>query len=153
MLGDMTKVFDISPDKIDRALIALLRENARAPISDLARTLGLSRTTVQSRLERLERSRRITGYTVRLSEAHERGQIQAYVTITVHPKQAGVVAEQMKRMDGIRRLQSVSGPADMIALMDAPSAAEMDDLIDAIGALEGVERTTSSIVLGTKFDR
>jgi DNA-binding Lrp family transcriptional regulator len=149
----MTKVFDISPDKIDRALIALLRENARTPISDLARTLGLSRTTVQSRLERLERSRRITGYTVRLSEAHERGQIQAYVTITVHPKQAGIVAEQMKRMSGIRRLQSLSGPADMIALADAPSAAEMDDLIDAIGALEGVERTTSSIVLGTKFDR
>jgi DNA-binding Lrp family transcriptional regulator len=153
MSGDMTKIFDISPDKIDRALIALLRENARAPISDLARTLGLSRTTVQSRLERLERSRRITGYTVRLSEAHERGQIQAYVAITVHPKQAGVVAEQMKRMEGVRRLQSVSGPADMIALVDAPSAAEMDALIDAVGALEGVERTTSSIVLGTKFDR
>ncbi len=149
----MTRVFNISPDKLDRELIGLLRANARAPISELARTLGLSRTTVQSRLERLERSKRITGYTVRLSEAHERGQIQAYVMITVHPKQAGVVAEQMKGMAAIRRLQSVSGPADMIALVDAPSAAEMDALIDAIGALEGVERTTSSIVLGAKFDR
>ncbi len=149
----MTKVFDISPDKLDRELIGLLRANARAPISDLARTLGLSRTTVQSRLERLERSKRITGYTVRLSEGHERGQIQAYVMITVHPKQAGIVGEQMKGMAGLRRLQSVSGPVDMIALVDAPSAAEMDALIDAIGALEGVERTTSSIVLGTKFDR
>ncbi len=149
----MTKVFDISPDKLDRELIGLLRANARAPISELARTLGLSRTTVQSRLERLERSKRITGYTVRLSEAHERGQIQAYVMITVHPKQAGIVGEQMRGMAGLRRLQSVSGPVDMIALVDAPSAAEMDALIDAIGALEGVERTTSSIVLGTKFDR
>jgi DNA-binding Lrp family transcriptional regulator len=149
----MTKIFDISPDKIDRELIGLLRANARAPISDLARTLGLSRTTVQSRLERLERSKRITGYTVRLSDAHERGQIQAYVMITVHPKQAGIVGEQMKGMAGLRRLQSVSGPVDMIALVDAPSAADMDALIDTIGALEGVERTTSSIVLGTKFDR
>jgi DNA-binding Lrp family transcriptional regulator len=149
----MTKIFDISPDKIDRELIGLLRANARAPISDLARTLGLSRTTVQSRLERLERSKRITGYTVRLSDAHERGQIQAYVMITVHPKQAGIVGEQMKGMAGLRRLQSVSGSVDMIALVDAPWAADMDALIDAIGALEGVERTTSSIVLGTKFDR
>ena len=41
----------------------------------------------------------------------------------------------------------------MIALVDAPSAADMDAVIDAIGALEGVERTTSSIVLGTKLDR
>jgi DNA-binding Lrp family transcriptional regulator len=59
----------------------------------------------------------------------------------------------MKAMAGVRRLQSVSGPADMIAFVAAPSAAEMDALIDAIGALEGVERTTSSIVLATKVDR
>jgi DNA-binding Lrp family transcriptional regulator len=149
----MTNVKDISTDRIDRDLIALLRADARTPVSDLARSLGLSRTTVQSRLERLERSKRITGYTVRLSEAHERGQIQAYVMITVHPKQAGIVADQMKTMTGVRRVQSVSGPIDMIVLMESPSAAEMDQMIDAIGALEGVERTTSSIVLGTKFDR
>jgi DNA-binding Lrp family transcriptional regulator len=149
----MTKVFDISPDKIDRELIGLLRADARMPISELARALGLSRTTVQSRLERLERSKRITGYTVRLSDAHERGQIHAFVMITVHPKQAGLVAEQMKALQGLRRLLSVSGPVDMVALIDAPSAAEMDALIDAIGALEGVERTTSSIVLAVKVDR
>jgi DNA-binding Lrp family transcriptional regulator len=149
----MTKVFDISPDKIDRELIGLLRNDARMPISELARTLRLSRTTVQSRLERLERSKRITGYTVRLSDAHERGQIHAFVMITVHPKQAGLVAEQMKGLQGLRRLLSVSGPVDMVALVDAPSAAEMDALIDAIGALEGVERTTSSIVLAVKVDR
>ena len=84
----MTKVYDISPDKLDRELIGLLRANGPHAYLRPGRTLGLSRTTVQSRLERLERSRRITGYTVRLSDAHERGQIQAYVMITVHPKQA-----------------------------------------------------------------
>ena len=51
----------------------------------------MSRTTVQSRLERLERSGVIAGYTVRLSEAHERGQIHAYVMMTVEPKQAAAV--------------------------------------------------------------
>jgi DNA-binding Lrp family transcriptional regulator len=90
---------------------------------------------------------------VRLSDAHERGQIHAFVMITVHPKQAGLVAEQLKALQGLRRLLSVSGPVDMVALIDAPSAAEMDALIDAIGALEGVERTTSSIVLAVKVDR
>jgi DNA-binding Lrp family transcriptional regulator len=149
----MTKILDITTDKLDRALIALLRSNARTSVSDLARTLGLSRTTVQSRLERLERSQRITGYTVRLSEAHERGQIHAFVMMTVQPKQAARVAEQMKTLQGVRRLYSVSGPADMIAAVEAASAAEVDALIDAIGGLDGVERTTSSIVLGTKFDR
>src|ERR1700761_228374 len=78
-------------DDTDSRLIAALREDARAPTAALARRLGLSRTTVQSRLERLERSGAIAGYTVRLSDAYERGQIHAYVMITVSHKQASAV--------------------------------------------------------------
>jgi DNA-binding Lrp family transcriptional regulator len=140
-------------DGIDQALIARLRENARAPTAQLARLLGLSRTTVQSRLEGLERTGVVTGYTVRLSDAHERGQIHAYVMMVVAPKASASVAAAIRRMPPVRLLQSVSGPFDMIALAAAPSAADMDALIDAIGALDGVERTTSSIVLSTKIDR
>ena len=143
----------VQMDEIDQALIARLRENARAPTAQLARALGLSRTTVQSRLERLERSGVVTGYTVRLSDAHERGLIHAYVMMIVAPKQAAAVVAAARRMPQVRLLQSVSGPFDMIALAAAPSAADMDALIDAIGALDGVERTTSSIVLSTKLDR
>ena len=54
-------------DDIDQQLLALLRENARATTSDLARKLGLSRTTVQSRIDRMERSGVVIGYTVRTS--------------------------------------------------------------------------------------
>jgi len=140
-------------DEIDNALIAKLRENARAPVAELARALGLSRTTVQSRLERLERGGVITGYTVRLSDAHERGQIHAYVMLTVAPKQAGAVIAAARRMPAVRLLASVSGPFDLIAEAATPSVADMDALIDALGALDGVERTTSSIVLSTKVDR
>ena len=140
-------------DDLDRRLIDALRENARRPTADLARSLGLSRTTVQSRLERLERSGVITGYTVRVSEASERGQIHAYVLITLGPKQAPGVITAMRAMPAVRRLQSVSGQFDLIAVIAAPSVADMDQLIDAIGALDGVERTTSSIVLSTKVDR
>ena len=140
-------------DEIDRSLIARLQDNARSPAAELARGLGLSRTTVQSRLERLERTGVITGYTVRLSDAHERGQIHAYVMLTVVPKQAASVVAAARRMPAVRLLQSVSGPFDLIAEAAAPSVADMDTLIDALGALDGVERTTSSIVLSTKIDR
>jgi DNA-binding Lrp family transcriptional regulator len=140
-------------DETDRRIIETLALNARAPTAEIARALGLSRTTVQSRLERLERSGLIAGYTVRLSEAHQRAQIRAYVMIAVAPKQATGVVAAIRRMSAIRLLRSVSGPFDLIAEAATDSAAEMDDLIDALGALEGVERTTSSIVLSTKIDR
>lgn len=140
-------------DDLDQHLLAKLRENARAPVAELARALGLSRTTVQSRLAKLERSGVIAGYAVRLSEAHEAARIHAFVMLTVEPKQAAAVTAALKRMPGVRRLQSVSGPADMIATVEAASVSEMDALIDEIGAVKGVERTNSSIVLSTKFDR
>jgi DNA-binding Lrp family transcriptional regulator len=140
-------------DEMDARLIERLRDNARASVAEVARALGLSRTTVQSRIERLERSGHIAGYTIRLSEAHERGLIRAFVMMTVAPKQAPSVVAAVRKMSAVRRLQSVSGPFDLIAEAATASAAEMDALIDAIGALEGVERTTSSIVLSTKVDR
>ena len=140
-------------DETDSRLIAALRENARAPVTDLAKRLGLSRTTVQSRLERLERGGVITGYTVRLSQTHERGLIQAVVLITVTPKQAPAVVTAVRAMPQVRRLQSVSGEFDMIAEAATATADEMDALIDALGALDGVARTTSSIILSTKIDR
>jgi len=140
-------------DDLDRALVDALRGNARAPIAELARQLGLSRTTVQSRLERLERTGVITGYTVRLSDAHERGLIHAYIMLTVAPKAAASVVAAIRKMPPVRLLQSVSGPFDLIAEASAPTVAEMDALIDALGGLDGVERTTSSVVLSTKVDR
>jgi len=140
-------------DDIDRHLLEVLREDARAPTAQLARRLGLSRTTVQSRLERLERTGVITGYTVRLSEAHERGQIHAYILLTVTPKNATSVVAAMRRLPAVRLLQSVSGPFDLIAEVVAPTVAEMDAVIDTLGALDGVERTTSSVVLSTKLNR
>ncbi len=140
-------------DKLDHLLVARLREDARASVSELARSLSVSRTTVQSRIARLERQKVITGYSVRVAESFEKNQIHAYVMITVGPKRAAIVSADIKKMPAVRLLQSVSGTFDMIALAVAPSVREMDDLIDAIGNLEGVERTTSSVVLSTKFDR
>lgn len=140
-------------DEMDRRLIALLRENARASTAALGRSLGLSRTTVQSRIARLERAGMISGYTVRVSEAHEQGLIRAMVMITVRPKAAAGVEAAVRKMPDVRALHSVSGPFDMIAEAATPSIGEMDALIDRIGALDGVERTTSSVILSTRIAR
>jgi DNA-binding Lrp family transcriptional regulator len=140
-------------DETDRRIIGKLRENARTPISDLGRALGLSRTTVQSRIERLERLGVVTGYTLKVSEAYEHGLIHAYVMLTTAPKQTAAVIGAARSNPAVRRLASVSGPFDLIAEVATQTVAEMDELIDALGALEGVERTTSSVVMSVKIDR
>jgi DNA-binding Lrp family transcriptional regulator len=140
-------------DDLDEHLLERLRENARAPVAELARALGLSRTTVQSRLAKLERNGVIAGYAVRLAASYEAARVHAFVLLTVEPKQAAAVTAALKRLAGVRCLQSVSGPFDMIATIEAAGVSDMDALIDEIGQVRGVERTNSAIVLSTKFDR
>ncbi len=140
-------------DDVDHALLALLRENARASTAELGRKLGLSRTTVQSRLQRLERRRVVAGYTVVVDEEAESQLVRAHVLITAAPKQGGAIEAALRRVPQLRLLHSVSGPFDFIAVLAAGSIGELDTLIDRIGALEGVERTTSAIVLSTRIQR
>ncbi|MEO6410783.1 MAG: Lrp/AsnC family transcriptional regulator [Burkholderiaceae bacterium] len=140
-------------DDTDRALLGLLRENARASTAELARRLGLSRTTVQSRIERLERRRVIAGYTVSVGDEVEAGLVRAHVLITLAPRASGVIEAALRKIAQLRVLHSVSGPFDLIAIVAAASIGELDALIDRIGQLEGVERTTSAIVLSTRIER
>lgn len=137
----------------DRALIACLRENARASTAEIARRLGVSRTTVQSRIERLERAGIIAGYTARLGANYEAGLVRAQVMIVAGPKSAPAVTKALAAMPEVRRLLSVSGAFDLIAEIAAPSVAALDAVIDRIGALDGVERTQTSVVLSTRFER
>ena len=140
-------------DDLDEHLLDRLRENARAPVAELARALGLSRTTIQSRLSRLERIGVIAGYSVRLSEGRDAAPIHAHVMLSVEPKQVAAVVAALKRLPAVRRLQSVSGPCDMVAAVEAPNVSALDALIGEIGEIAGVERASSALVMATKFER
>lgn len=157
MVGELTPQSGTMPavslDDTDRALLALLRDNARASTAELARKLDLARTTVQSRLAKLERSRTVVGYTVVVPDEAEAALVRAHVLITARPKQSAAIETALRRIAEVRTLHSVSGPFDLIAVLAADSIGALDQLIDRIGALDGVERTTSAIVLSTRIAR
>ena len=137
----------------DRELLAILSENAREQTATIARKLGLSRTTVQAKIDRLERDGVIAGYGVKLSDAYESGMVKAHVLITIAPKTLARITTELHAITAVRMLHSVSGSFDLIAIVEAASIAELDHLIDRIGAIDGVERTLSSIILSTRIRR
>ncbi|WP_077034639.1 Lrp/AsnC family transcriptional regulator [Pelomonas sp. KK5] len=140
-------------DDKDRQLVALLQANARESTANLARKLGIARTTVVARLARLEASGTIVGYTARLgSDAADRG-VQAFVGITVQPKAGREVVKRLGRFPELRQLASVSGEFDYMAVLKAESTMRLDALLDEIGEIEGVIKTTSSVVLALRVDR
>lgn len=140
-------------DDLDRRLVALLRKDARTPIARLSKSLGVSRATIYSRLQKLQQSGVIEGFTVRLNPEIDRRQIRAHVLIKVSGKLARATEKQLQAMPEIAALHAISGVYDLIAELEAASSAELNELIDRIGELPGVEKTTSSILLATKWSR
>ena len=140
-------------DALDRQLIALLQADARQSTADLARKLAVARTTVLARLVRLERQGVIVGYTVRLGQDEGDRGVEAYVGISTEPKSARDVTQRLATLPELRQLCSVSGEFDYLALLRADTPARLDTLLDEIGAIDGVRKTTTSVVLARRIDR
>ena len=140
-------------DEIDRRLISALQINARESVALLARKLGIARTTVTSRIARLEKTKVITGYGVRLGKQLVDGGLQAYVGITVQSRAGGNVVRRLESIAQIEQLCAVSGEFDYVAWLRSDSPEQLDRLLDQIGELEGVAKTTTSIILSGKIDR
>ncbi|QEU05634.1 Lrp/AsnC family transcriptional regulator [Pseudomonas oryzihabitans] len=140
-------------DPTDWQLIHLLRQNAREPTAILARKLSLARTTVVARLARLERDRVILGYGLRLSHDLQQATVSAYCAICVLPRSATSVIRALEKMTEVEEVSSVSGQFDYLAFLRCSTHAQLDDLLDRIGNLEGVKQTQTSIILNKKFDR
>jgi DNA-binding Lrp family transcriptional regulator len=137
----------------DEELLSALRANARAPIAALARSLGLSRTTVQDRLRRLEEQGVIAGYTLKLARDLRPEGIAAQVAISVEPRRQIEVAKAIGRLQQVETLHAVSGKVDLIAMVRAPTAEGLDKVIDEIGLIPGVNGIETAVILSTKLDR
>lgn len=148
----LTMIGTMHIDATDRLILSLLEENARMSTAELARRGGLSRTTVQSRIERLERGGAIAGYAVVMGAA-ARDAIRAHVMIMLTPRHVASVEDALRQFPEIRELHAVSGHVDMIAVVGAQTTEAINDAIDRIGMLQGVDRTNSVIVLSTRIAR
>lgn len=140
-------------DDIDRKLIQLLQENGRESVAVLARKLGVARTTVVARIARLETNKVITGYGVRLGQDVLDASIQAYVGMIITPKRVREVERKLALMPEVRMLCAVSGEFDNVLWLRAETPERLNNLLEEIGMLEGVERTTTSIILARKIER
>ncbi|MCC1492502.1 Lrp/AsnC family transcriptional regulator [Cognatishimia sp. F0-27] len=142
----------VNIDETDRALVALLAENARLPVSDLARRLGLARTTVQARLDRLETQGVIAGYTLKRGAAL-RPPLRATVLVALEPRAAPAVLSRLKSMPAVETVHTTSGRVDLLITLSAQDTEALDATLDKIGEAEGVRSSESLIHLSTKIAR
>ncbi len=139
-------------DAIDDKLIALLQDNARLSTVALAKAVGLSRSTVQERLQRLEQAGVIAQYTVRLGSGGD--PLQAWLFLRFADGfSCDDVMPLLAELPQVRLVHSVAGEIDLLVLVQAGSPGMLADLRERIAAFKGVDDVTTVPVLRATLDR
>ena len=140
-------------DDLDRNILGLLGADARMSVATLARRLKVARSTIQARLERLETTGIIAGYTLKLGEEARQGRLRASVLLTIEPRAQAAILSRLKSIAEVERVFTTSGRFDRLLLVAAPNTQVLDTVLDQIGALTGVRSSESLIHLSTRIDR
>lgn len=136
-------------DDIDQRLIRLLRHDARRGISDLASELDLSRATVRARLERLERSGEILGYTVILRAETIEMPVRGLTMIAVEGRAAARVVETLSGFPEVTALHTTNGKWDLIAEIGVDSLSGLDGVLGRIRSIAGIANSETNLLLAT----
>jgi DNA-binding Lrp family transcriptional regulator len=136
-------------DDLDRKLIAQLRDNARAPLTLLAKALKVSRGTVQNRLANLERDGTIAGFTIRLRPTIDEQRISALMTIAVEGNRLDAVLRTLRGDPAIVTLYTTNGRWDLVAEIKADSLQSFDQVLSRTRLIDGISATETSLLLST----
>ncbi|MBP2303548.1 Lrp/AsnC family transcriptional regulator [Azospirillum picis] len=137
----------------DKQLLALLQKNAREPTSSLARKIGVSRTALQERIQRLESAGVIEGYSVRINQSKLIYTVNCFTLAVCNNKTYSDVVAQMRMMDSVQAVYAISGDWDFVIHVATETLEKLNAELTRINMIKGVARTTSCIVMETKFDR
>lgn len=137
-------------DKTDERLIAALRHDARASLSDLAIQLNLSRTTIRSRIERLIQRGDIVGFTVVLKEDTVRDPVRGLMMIGIEGRGTGRITRQLQGLKDVRAVHSTNGRWDLIVELGTETLEDLDQALAKIRMFDGVQTSETSLLLSTK---
>ena len=136
-------------DNLDRQLIALLRNDGRASLSKLAEKLKVSRGTVQNRLDRLQASGTLLGFTVRVREDYGLDTIRAIMMIEVVGKSTSQVIRSLRGFPELITLHTTNGSWDLVVEVQTSSLAEFDRVLRDVRVIDGVLNSETSILLSS----
>ncbi|MBL4916805.1 Lrp/AsnC family transcriptional regulator [Szabonella alba] len=136
-------------DDLDRRLVAILRDDGRAAVSKLAVLLGVSRATVQARIDRLLNSGAVLGFTIRAREDSGPHGVRAIMMIEVSGQSTTQVIRSLRGITALHQLHSTNGNWDLVAHLSAESLADFDRILREVRGIPGITNSETSILLSS----
>ncbi|MDW3221650.1 MAG: Lrp/AsnC family transcriptional regulator [Paracoccaceae bacterium] len=137
-------------DELDRKLVSALRHNARASLSDLALELGLTRTTVRTRLAKLQARGDILGFSVVMKEDVLTDPVRGLMMIAIEGRGTDRIIRQLSGMSEMRRVYSTNGRWDVIVEIGTTTLEDFDRVLTQVRRLDGITASETSLLLSTR---
>lgn len=134
-------------DEKDRFILESLNENSRISTAQLARTLGISRATVQNRIDRMVMTGVISRFTLALGDTQQEPAIEAMVLLKVTSADTRPLISKLRQIGGIRSLTSLNGDFDFALEIRASTTAALDEILAIIRSQPIIQDTNCSIRL------
>lgn len=140
-------ILTIIMNSIASSLLAELRRNGRASVSELAATLKVSRATIKSHLDRMTSDGTIIGFTVITDREPKTAAITGLITIALEGGAINRIVNQLRKSPQITTIRSTNGVWDIVIEFGVADVAALDDILTWIREMSGVVRTETSIYL------
>jgi DNA-binding Lrp family transcriptional regulator len=137
-------------DVIDQQLLAELRRDGRASLSDLAERLGVARATVRSRIERLSERGEIVGFTVLTRGDVTAMPVRGLMMIGIEGRGTDRILARLTGLPEVIAVHSTNGRWDLIAEIGSRTLEEFDAALSLIRRIEGVTSSETSLMLTTR---
>ena len=99
-------------DDKDRRIVESLRENARTSTATLGRALGVSRATVQNRIDKMVSQGTILRFTIELGQPVEESAIRALVLLKASPGDTRALIARLRKITAVESFTSLNGDFD-----------------------------------------
>ncbi len=140
-------------DDLDNRLLNALHRDARASLSELSEQLGVTRTTVRSRLQRLKQSGEIIGFTVTTRQDVAQSPVRGLMMLGIEGRGTERIMSRISAMRQVRAVHSTNGHWDLIAEIGTGTLEELDEVIFIIRRMDGVTRSETNLLLSTRKGR
>lgn len=137
-------------DEVDQRLIAELRRDGRAALSDLADRLNLSRATVRARMERLTSKGEIAGFTVLTRGDVTEAPVRGLMMIGIEGRGGEKVMARLAGIPAVMAVHSTNGKWDLIAELATQTLLDLDEVIHRIRNIDGVMTSETNLLLSTR---
>ena len=140
-------------DAIDAQIVALMRENSRRSFQDIGKQVALSAPAVKRRVDRLESTGVIQGFTAVIDPVAMGWGTHAFVALYCEGRMsAAEVREAVEHHPEVAAAYTVAGEASAILHVRAEDTAHLEAALERIRAAQGVVRTQTQVVLSTLFE-